>query len=69
MFTEGVREIFMEGAEQHGWLDDFEIRRLKTVAEKLLMLGDSPEKVADATELPIDIVIEVANKMKEIPVV
>jgi predicted transposase YdaD len=72
MFTEGIREIFMEGAEQHGWLDNWldnrETKKAKDIAKKLLLLGDSPEKVAEATELPLDIVVEIANQMQELPI-
>jgi len=68
MFTEGVRDIFMEGAERYGWLADREIERLKAVAKKLLLLGDSVEKVAEATELPVETVISVANQLEKIPV-
>jgi len=73
MFTEDVKEIFLEGAEMHGWLTDRdkskEIERLKAVAKKLLLLGDSVEKIADATDLSIDTVLSIANQLEEVPAV
>ena len=61
MFSEDLRTLFLEGAERYGWTADLEIEKAKRIAKKLLMLGDSPEKVANATELPIDTVIEICN--------
>jgi len=73
MFTEGVKDIFLEGAEKHGWLDklysDREIENSKKIAKKMLILGDSLEKVAEATELPLDTVTSIANQLEKIPAV
>ena len=67
MFTEGVRDIFMEGAEQHGWLDSRDnvkiLEERKRLAQKLLARGDSPSEVAEVADLPVDAVIEMANNM------
>jgi len=63
MFTKDVREIFMEGAEKYGWF----AARDKKLAKKMLLLGDSFEKVAAVTELPLEIVIEIANQLQELP--
>jgi len=64
MFSEDLRELFLEGAEEYGWLDKRdskrEIERLKRVAQKMLMFGDSIEKVVEATELPVDTVLGLA---------
>lgn len=49
-------EILLEAAEENGWLNDKFVER-KKIAKKLLLLGDSVEKVAEATELPIETVI------------
>lgn len=72
MFTENTREIIMEAIEEHGWLADRdsnrEIEKAKKIAKRMLMLGDSTEKVSEATELPIDIILEIANQIQKIPV-
>jgi len=62
MFTEGVREIFMEGADRYGWLDNRLKKGKMEIARKLLARGDSPNEVADVTDLPIDTVIEISNQ-------
>ena len=58
--SEAVKEIFLESAEKYGWLNDRFNDRLsmekKHIAKKLLSLGNSVEKVAEATELPVDTV-------------
>jgi len=64
MFTEGVREIFLEGADRYGWMNkryiDRENKKLREVAKNLLSLGVSLEKVAEATGLSLETVIEMA---------
>jgi hypothetical protein len=58
--TAELREIFMETAEENGWLEDLEnsrvIEKAKRIAKKLLMEGYPIEKVAETTELPLEIV-------------
>ena len=58
--SESVKEIFLEGAERYGWLDDRFAEHSKQVAEriakKFLLLGDSIEKVSEATGLPVEVV-------------
>ena len=72
MFTDGVRDIFLEGADRYGWLanrdSNLEIEKAKKIAKKMLMLGDSPEKVTEATELPFETVTSIVNQLKKIPV-
>ena len=72
MFTEGVREIFLEGADRYGWLNDrdsnLKLENSKEIARKMLLRGDSPSEVADVTGLPVDTIIEVVNKMQKLPV-
>lgn len=51
--SDAVKEIFLETAEENGWLDDRFIDK-KTVAIRLLSLGDSVEKIAIATGLTIE---------------
>jgi len=73
MFTEGVRDIFLEGAERYGWLSErdtnLKIENAKEIAKKMLEFGDTPEKVARATELPLDTVLAIANQLEKIPAV
>ena len=72
MFTEGVREIFMEGAEEYGWLDARLNDRLeeerKTMAKKMLLRGISIEDVVEYTGLPVEAVILISNESEKIPV-
>lgn len=72
MFTEGVRDIFLEGADRYGWLNDRDsnqkLEKAKEIAKKMLKRGDSPSEVADITGLPIDIIIEISNQMQNLPV-
>jgi hypothetical protein len=56
MISEAAKEIFLEGAEKHGWLNDRDEKNKKETAKKLLLLGDSVEKVVGVTELPIETV-------------
>ncbi|MCL1884004.1 MAG: hypothetical protein FWF81_09675 [Defluviitaleaceae bacterium] len=56
MFHDDIKDIFLEGAERYGWLANRETEKLKAVAKKLLLMGVSVEKIAEATELPLDTV-------------
>jgi len=75
MFTENTREIIMEAIEENGWLEGWlakldsrmEIENSKKIARRMFLLGDSPDKISEATELPIDTVIEIANQMQKLP--
>ena len=67
MFTEGVKEVFLERVDRYDWLNERDIKRLKEVAKRLILLGIPPEKAAEATELPLDSVIELANQMQKLP--
>ena len=69
MFSEDTREIIMRAMEKGGWLVHVEIEKAKKIAKKLLLLGDSVEKVAEATELPIDTVLLVANELENLSAV
>jgi hypothetical protein len=59
--TEGVKEIFLEGAERYGWLNDRDSIKLneekKKIAKEFLLLDISVEKVAKATKLPLETVM------------
>ena len=68
MFTENTRDIIMEAIEKNGWLDNREIKKAKQMAQKMLVYGDSPQKVADITGLTIDTIAEIANQMQKLPV-
>jgi len=67
MFTEGIRELFMEGAERYGWLVNRDIEKAKTIAKNFLLRGVSIEDVAEGTELPIDTVVSIANQLEAMP--
>ena len=71
MFTENNRAIIMEALEEYGWLDNRDnamvLEERKRLANKLLARGDSPGEVADVADLPIDVVMEMANQMLELP--
>ena len=58
---ESLKEIFLEGAEKYGWLDDkfaeHNKRVPKQIAKKLLLLGISAEKASEATGLPVEAVM------------
>jgi len=63
--SEAVKEIFLESAEKYGWLNDRYVDKKQLndmfvekeqIAKKLLSIGISVEKVAEATELPVDTV-------------
>jgi len=72
MFTDDVKEIFLRGAEKHGWLDNWldnrDAEKIKAIAEKLLMRGLSVEDVAEDTGLSVDTIIPLSNQLKKIPV-
>ena len=46
--SDAVKEIILETAEKNGWLEDKFVDK-NTIAKKLLSLGVSIEKVAEAT--------------------
>jgi len=54
--SEAVKEIFLEGAEKYGWLED-KFADKKQIARKLLARGDSAEDVAEVMEMPIEAII------------
>jgi predicted transposase YdaD len=75
MFTDGVREIFMEGAEKNGWLESYGIEidkekdkeKAKEIAKKMLLDGESIEKIAHWTDLPIETIKSIANELENTP--
>jgi len=58
--SEAVKEIFLETAEENGWLENKFVDRLeldrKNTARKLISFGVSFEKIAEATGLTIETV-------------
>ena len=68
--SEEVRDIFLETAEENGWLNDRdtnrEIEKAKKMAKKMLLDGESIEKVVRWTELPLETVISIASQTEEI---
>jgi len=71
MFSEDLREIIMAGAERGGWLIDAyrkrELETAKQIAKNMLLLGLPVEKVAKATELPLETVMSLANELGKMP--
>jgi len=83
MFTEGLREIWMEVIDEYGWMDS----RYKKIEEEaaqraaqetaqraaqefvqgMLLHGLSIEDIANITKLPIETIIEIANQLQELP--
>ena len=51
-----MKELFLETAEEDGWLDEWgkkrDIEKLKTVAKRMLLLGRPVAEVVEVTELP-----------------
>ena len=69
--SEAVREIFLETAEENGWLDNRDwimnrdIEKAKVIARKLLLRGLPVEDVSEDTGLPIDTVILVSSELEK----
>ena len=60
-----LEEMFVKiWAEENGWLDEkyheVEIEKAKEIARTLISLGDSVEKVAKATKLPLETIRNLA---------
>ena len=58
--SEAVKELFFEVAEEDGWLEQDRTENAKKMAKKLLFLGVSAEKIAEASGLPIELVASLA---------
>ena len=60
-------------AEENGLLDEHytnrEIEKAKKMARKMLIDGESVERVARWTELSLETVISIANQLEESPAV
>ena len=58
----GLSENLLKSAEKNGWLEEYKNQEImgdrKKTAKKLLLLGVSVEKVAEATELPTEMINE-----------
>ena len=71
--SEEAINIILETAEENGLLDDRynsrEFEKAKKIAKKMLMFGDSPQKIVEITDLPLDVVMSIANQLEEIPAV
>jgi len=70
MFTEGVKDIFLEGAEKYGWLENkfVDVKKIEQIAKKMLLRGLPVEDVAEDTGLSIDTINSIVNQLKKIPV-
>ena len=56
--SDAVRDIFFEGAEQYGWLQQDRLDNAIKMAKKMLLLGNPVEKVIEVTELPYETVAD-----------
>jgi len=60
-----LKEIFLQTADENGWLADRdknnEMDKAMRIAKNLLMSGLPIEKVAEATELPLDTIVSLVN--------
>ena len=54
--SEAAINIILEGADEYGWLDDRYLAKAKTIAKNLLLIGRPIDEVAQATDLPYDVV-------------
>ena len=59
--SESIKDIFLRGADKHGWLADRDKENAVKIAKNLLMRGYSAEDVAEATELPRETVISLVK--------
>ena len=60
--SEAVKEIFLETAEENGWLENKFVDRLESMARDMLLDGESIEKVSRWTKLPIPAVEKLLQK-------
>jgi len=71
MLTEGMRDIFLEGADEYGWLDSRYKKIEEEAAQKfvqgMLLHGLSIEDIANITKLPVETIIDIANQLEELP--
>lgn len=75
MFTEDMKELFLEGADEYGWLNkrydkianevaaQVTAEQKITMAKKMLMIGISSEKVIEVTELSPDTILSMAHEL------
>ena len=71
MLTGALKEAFLQGAEQYGWLDEkFEqikiqskIQERKEIAKKMLMRGYAVDDVAEIMELPLETVMNLQGEL------
>ena len=65
MFTEEVKDIFMNAIEKNGWLENYEFKKVNEmaleIAKNFLLLGIPPDKVVKATNLSLDVVLNLTN--------
>ena len=63
--SEAVRELFLEAADEEGWLNGWLTehvnKELIEVAKRLLELGRPVDEVAEATGLPYEIVVNLIS--------
>ena len=71
MLTESMREVFLEGADEYGWLDSrykkIEEEAARKFAQGSLIRGFSIEDIASITRLPIETIMDIADQLQNLP--
>ena len=58
--SEETITLILADAEEKGWLKNRDNEKAKGIAKRMLLLGDSAERVAAVTELPLETVLALA---------
>ena len=64
MFSEDLRELFLEGAERYGWLDNYVDKKTIRIVQKMFLDGESVEKIAKWTELSAETVTTLVGEFE-----
>ena len=71
MFSDEARDIFMEAAENYGWLTSIKeemARNLqREIAKKMLSRGVAIEIIAEDTGLPVENLTSLVNELNLLP--
>jgi len=68
MFSEETSmKIIIDAMEEGGWLVKRDNEKAKKIARKMLSRGDSPNDVAEVTDLPLDVLMNLLNEHPPIP--
>jgi hypothetical protein len=60
MMSDAAREIIIEAVEESSWLAKRDLEKVKAIAKKMLLDGESIDKIVNWTELPYETVISLA---------